>query len=100
MNTLTTHAPVLADGGIIDWAINTTGDIGTLLGQVAIVVVVLFIVMAAIRSKMSMAPIIVAIIVGALLLWAVNNPEVISNEFAPDLPGAMSTTQLGPGLSA
>lgn len=78
----------VSGAGIVDWGINLTNDIYQLFKAVAVLVAVSIVVIAAIKSKGSVAAIVVAIFVGGLVIWAVNNPDVLGIELENDLPGA------------
>lgn len=82
-----------ADGGIIDWATSFNDSALVLIRAVAVTLGIIFVIMAAIASRGSMARIIITGISAGILIWVVFNITDVSDTVGNDLPGAASIVQ-------
>lgn len=94
--TATAHTAVpLAGGGIIDTATNLNSSTQTLLRAGSITVAVLFVIMAAIKSRGAAAAVIISGAVAAVFCYIVFNVTDLQNKVTTDINGG-----LGPAISA
>lgn len=94
------HLAVAAPGvvsadGFLDLITVKSEEVKTAIQSVAFVVVILMVVITAVKSKMSIAAIVMSAIVGGVVLWLVNGginvtKDLTDDEFGSSAPAVVS----------
>lgn len=91
-------APMAGDDGILDWGTSKLQEFRTLALVGSGVLAVVMTLIAYIKSRGAIAPTIIALFCGGLMVWGVNNitdvQDRVDNEInsAPVVAGPMSTS--------
>ncbi|GGM12137.1 hypothetical protein ACFQBY_10425 [Promicromonospora citrea] len=86
---------VMADG-FLDLITVKSEEVKSAIESVTFVVVILMVVITAVKTKMSIAAILMSAIVGGIVLWLVNGGINVTSELARDefaAPAAIVSTQ-------
>lgn len=75
---------ILADGGFLDLITVKSEEVKTAIESVTFVVVILMVVITAVKTKMSIAAILMSAIVGGIVLWLVNGGINVTSDLARD----------------
>lgn len=71
--------------GVFDWVNGLAEDVKSTVATVVVVVAIVFIVVEAVRSKLSVAKIVTAVLVAGFLVAAVLGIETISGWFETEI---------------
>jgi hypothetical protein len=95
MDTLTI---VMADGGVLDWIGDTATEATNVAEKIAYFIVALCVLVAGIRSKWSIASILVSLLTGGLIVWGVTHPEAVADLVSNDLASTAITVPADPAI--
>ncbi len=77
-----------ANGGILDWTRDKTGEVSSTLIIVAGALAVLFAIWYVIKSGFRFPAILMAALSAGFFLWVVNNPDFVANLFGNEIESA------------
>lgn len=99
---LTADPVVLASsaGGILDWVDTKSTQATTTVRGVSILLAIIFVVVAAVVSRMAMARILIAGIAAGLFIWIVFNVTSIQDRVGNEIDAGAVTTTLAVSSSA
>ncbi|MBE1877533.1 hypothetical protein [Myceligenerans pegani] len=92
---LVTAARTSGGGGFLDLITVKSEEVKVAIESVTFVIVILMVVITAVKTKMSIAAIIMSAIVGGIVLWLVNGGINVTKELTDDefsMPAVVSTT--------
>lgn len=87
-------------GGILDWVDTKSTQATTTVRGVSILLAIIFVVVAAVVSRMAMARVIIAGIAAGLFIWIVFNVTSIQDRVGNELEASAVTTTLAVSSSA
>jgi vacuolar-type H+-ATPase subunit I/STV1 len=79
-----TEIVLASNGGFLDLITVKSEEVKSAIESVTFVVVILMVVITAVKTKMSIAAILMSAIVGGLVLWLVNGGINVTSDLARD----------------
>ncbi|RPF19484.1 hypothetical protein [Myceligenerans xiligouense] len=92
---LTATAQTVRAEGFLDLITVKSEEVKVAIESVTFVIVILMVVITAVKTKMSIAAILMSAIVGGIVLWLVNGGINVTKELTDDefsMPAVVSTT--------
>lgn len=92
---LATTAQTVRAEGFLDLITVKSEEVKAAIESVTFVIVILMVVITAVKTKMSIAAILMSAIVGGIVLWLVNGGINVTKELTDDefsMPAVVSTT--------
>lgn len=92
---LAVHSQTVRAEGFLDLITVKSEEVKVAIESVTFVIVILMVVITAVKTKMSIAAILMSAIVGGVVLWLVNGGINVTKELTDDefsMPAVVSTT--------